>query len=71
MTESEEDKHAKSKCKLNPAIVIHLTTGRYQHDVLPLRTMNQVPAVWNQRWLDRVAEENVELERNEDDYECH
>ena len=71
MTEPEEDKHAKSEGKLNPAVIKHLTTGRYQHDVLPLRTVYQAPAIWNQRWLDRVAEENVELERNEDDYECH
>ena len=36
MTEPEEDEHAKSERKLNPAVEIHLTTGRYQHDVLPL-----------------------------------
>lgn len=71
LTKSEEGEHAKSYCNLNPAVEVHFTAGWYQHNVPPLWTVNQAPAVWKQRRVDRVEGEDVELERDEDYYERH
>ena len=71
LTQSEEDKHPKSESNLNPAVVVHVTSRGYQHNVLPLGTMNEVPAVWEQRRRSRIDEKDVELKWYEGDYECY